>query len=164
MKRGILVASLLILAFMAAPASAFSADELRILVDEDGGADITFNYSLSWIEKIAVFFKIAEPEQELKSALEGATGAPVTVTSARSDAASFSVPGFAKIQKTDDGTTYSTPALDLTGAQEVLESYWFAALISVDFSPDLTLVRFPDGHEETFSDQSTVPALSHTVL
>ncbi len=40
MKRGILAASLLILAFMIAPASAFSADELRILVDEDGGAQI----------------------------------------------------------------------------------------------------------------------------
>ena len=63
MKRGILVASLLVLAFVVAPAGAFSADELRILVDEDGGANITFNYTLSWIERIAVFFKIAEPEQ-----------------------------------------------------------------------------------------------------
>lgn len=163
MKRGILVASLLVLAFVVAPAGAFSADELRILVDEDGGANITFNYTLSWIERIAVFFKIAEPEQELKSALEEASGAPVTVTSAESDVAAFSVPGFAKAQNTENGTVYSTPALDFTGAQAMLDRYWFAPLVHADFSPDLTVVRFPDDHEETFSNQSTIPALSHTV-
>lgn len=163
MKRGILVASLLVLAFMAVPASAFSAEELRILVDDDGDADITFRYSLSWIERIAVFFRIAEPEQELKSALEEATGAPVTVISAESNAARFSVQGFAKIRKTDDETTYSTPEIDFTGAQEMLNRYWFAPLVNPDFSPDLTLVRFPDGYEETFSNQSAIPALAHTI-
>jgi hypothetical protein len=164
MKRGILVASLLILAFMIAPAGAFSADKLLITVDEDGNANITFNYTLSWIERIAVFFKIAEPEQELKSALEEATGAPVTVASAESDAATFSILGFAKNKSTEDGTIYSTPGLDFTGAQEMLDHYWFAPLVQADFSPDQTVVRFPDGHEETFANQSTIPALSHATL
>lgn len=163
MKNGILVASLLVLALMAAPAAAFNADELRVVVDEDGDADITFNYTLSWVEKIAVFFKIAEPEQELKSALEEASGAPVTVTSAESDTAAFSVLGFAKIQSTDNRTVYATPALDFTGAQAMLDRYWFAPLVRADFSPDLTVVRFPDGHEETFADQSDLPALSHAI-
>ncbi|MCK9276771.1 MAG: hypothetical protein M0P22_01620 [Methanoculleus sp.] len=161
MKRGILVASLLVLTLIVAPAGAFSADKLLITVDEDGSADITFNYTLSWIERIAVFFKIAEPEQELKSALEEATGAPVTVASAESDAATFSVPGFAKVKSADAGNVYSTPGLDFTGAQEMLDRYWFASLVKADFSPDLTVVRFPDGHEETFANQSTIPALSH---
>lgn len=129
MKHGILVASLLILTLVVAPAGAFSADGLLILVDEDGDADITFDYTLSWIERIAVFFKIAEPEQELKSALEEASGAPVTVTSAKSNVAEFSVLGFTKVQNTDDGVVYSTPALDLTGAQAMLDRYWFAPLM-----------------------------------
>lgn len=163
MKRGILVASLLVLALMSAPVGAFSADNLLITVEEDGSAEITFNYTLSWIERIAVFFKIAEPEQELKSALEEATGAPVTVTSVESNAATFSVPGFAKIKSVDDENTYSTPGLDFTGAQEVLDSYWFAPLVDADFSPGLTVVRFPDGHEETFSNQHAIPALAHTI-
>ena len=47
MKRGILVASLLILSLVAAPAGAFNADDLRITLDTDGSADVTFNYTLS---------------------------------------------------------------------------------------------------------------------
>lgn len=163
MKRGILVASLLILSLAIAPAGAFSADNLQITVETDGSADVTFNYTLSWIERIAVFFRIAEPEQELRSALETATGSPVTVASTRSDSATFSIQSFAKVRSTDAGNTYSTPGLDFTEAQEVLDSYWFAALVKADFSPDLTVVRFPDGHEETFANQSAIPALSHTV-
>ncbi|WP_292406515.1 MULTISPECIES: hypothetical protein [unclassified Methanoculleus] len=163
MKRGILVASLLVLTLMVAPAGAFSADNLLVAVDEDGSAEITFDYTLSWIERIAVFFKIAEPEQELKSALEGTLGAPVTVAAAESDVARFTVQDFAKVTSTDGGDAYSTPGLDFTGAQEVLDGYWFAPLVDADFSPDRTVVRFPDGHEETFSNQSSIPTLSHTV-
>lgn len=163
MKNRILVASFLILALMVAPAAAFSADELRVIVDEDGDADITFNYTLSWVEKIAVFFKIAEPEQELKSALEEASGVPVSVTSAESNVAAFSVQGFAKVQDTDNGTVFATPALNFTGAQAMLDRYWFAPLVRADFSPDLTVVRFPDGHEETFADRCDLPALSHAI-
>jgi hypothetical protein len=163
MKRGVLVASLLILAFVVAPAGAFTADDLQIIVNEDGSADVTFKYTLSWIERIAVFFKIAQPEQELKSALEGATGSPVTVTSAESDVARFSIERFAKVRSIEGGNTYSTPALNFTGAQAVLDSYWFAPLVKADFSPDLTTVRFPDGHEETFANLFAIPALSRTV-
>jgi len=163
MKREILVASLLLIAVIVAPAAAFSADHLQITVNEDGSADITFNYTLSWIERVAVFFKITQPEQELKSALERSLGVPVTVTSAESDTASFSVERFAEISDADDGKAYSTPGLDFTEAQAILDSYWFAPLVQADFSPDLTVVRFPGGHEETFSDQSAIPGLSHTV-
>ncbi len=163
MKRGILVASLLVLTLIATPAGAFNADSLLITVDEDGSATITMNYTLTWIERVAVFFKIAEPEQELKSALEEALGVPVTVASAESDAATFSVREFAEIDSTDGGSVYSTPGLDFTGAQAVLDRYWFSSLVEADFSPALTVVRFPDGHEETFANQSAIPALSHTV-
>ena len=161
MRREILVASLLVLTLMAAPVGAFSADNLVIVVEEDGSAEITFNYTLSWIERIAVFFKIAEPEQELKAALEDALGVPVTGTSAEIDVAEFMVQDFARVNSTDGGNVYLTPGLDLTGAQAVLDRYWFAPLVEADFSPDLTVVRFPDGHEETFSGQSAIPALSH---
>lgn len=163
MKSGILVASLLLMAIIVAPAGAFTTDNLLIAVDEDGSASITINYTLSWIETIAVFFKIADPAQELKSALEGSLGVPVTVTSATSDTASFSVREFAEIDDTDGRQVYSTPGLDFTGAQEVIDGYWFASLVETDLSPGLTVVRFPDGHEETFSDQSVLPPLSHTV-
>ena len=37
-----------------------------------------------------------------------------------------------------------TPALSFQGAEAVLNQYWFAPLISPDFSPDVTRVVFPD--------------------
>jgi len=164
MKPAILAACLLVMMLIAAPAGAFSAETLEISLNEDGSADITFEYALSWLERIGVFFRIAEPDQELKSALEGATGVPVTVTAAESDRAVFSAQKFAKVNSGEGAVIYSTPEIDLTGAQKILEGYWFAPLIRADFSPDLTVVRFPDGHEERFADQSTIPALSHTVI
>ncbi|MDD3857295.1 MAG: hypothetical protein PHP43_04515 [Methanoculleus sp.] len=163
MKREILVASLLLMAVIVAPAGAFSADHLQITVNEDGSAEITFNYTLSWIERVAVFFKIADPAQELKSALERSLGVPVTVISAESDVAAFSVTRFTTISDAAGGKTYSTPGLDFTEAQAVLDEYWFASLVQADFSPAQTVVMFPDGHEETFSDQSALPPLSHMV-
>ncbi|KDE55606.1 hypothetical protein [Methanoculleus sp. MH98A] len=163
MRSGILIAFLLVLAVTVAPAGAFTTDNLLIAVDEDGSGEITINYTLSWIETIAVFFKIADPERELKFALEDALGVPVTVASAESDVAVFSVQEFAEIENTDGGRVYSTPGLDFTAAQEVIDGYWFASLVETDLSPGLTVVRFPDGHEETFSDQSAIPPLSHTV-
>ncbi|NLB00310.1 MAG: hypothetical protein GX837_05000 [Methanomicrobiales archaeon] len=163
MKREILVALLLLMAVVVAPATAFSADRLQITVNEDASADITFNYTLSWIERVAVFFKIADPAEELKSALESALGVPVTVTSAKSDVSVFSAAKFATVRDAGDGKTYSTPGLDLTGAQAILDDYWFAPLVQADFSPDQTTVRFPDGYEETFFDLSEIPPLSHIV-
>ncbi|NMA11147.1 MAG: hypothetical protein GX932_09125, partial [Methanomicrobiales archaeon] len=50
MRSGILVASLLLMAVIVAPAGAFTTDNLLIAVDEDGSASITINYTLSWIE------------------------------------------------------------------------------------------------------------------
>lgn len=163
MRREILVASLLLMAVIVAPAGAFSADHLQIIVNEDASADITFNYTLSWIETIAVFFKIADPAQELKSALEKSLGVPVTVTAAEMDIASFSATKFAEISDSAGGRTYSTPGLDLTEAQAILDGYWFAPLVQADFSPAQTVVRFPDGYEEAFADLDAVPPLSHTV-
>ncbi|WP_054847457.1 hypothetical protein [Methanoculleus chikugoensis] len=85
------------------------------------------------------------------------------MTSAESDNVAFSVREFAEIDGTDRDRVYSTPGLDFAGAQEVIDSYWFASLVETDLSPGQTVVRFPDGHEETFSDQSALPPLSHTV-
>lgn len=163
MKREILVALLLLTAVLVTPTGAFSADRLHITVNEDASAEITFDYTLSWIERIAVFFKIADPAQELKSALERSLGVPVVVASVESDSATFTATRFATISDADGAKTYSTPGLDFTEAQAVLDEYWFAPLVQADFSPDQTVVRFPDGHEEAFSNLSAIPPLSHQV-
>jgi hypothetical protein len=163
MRYELAIISLLALAFMISPAGAFSAHSLQIDVAANGDANVTFDYSLSWLETIAVFFKIAQPEQELKGALEDVSGKPVSVVSVESNSAVFSVIGFAAVTETESGKVYTTPGMDFTAAEEKLKSYWFAPLISADFSPDVTSILFPDGYEETFYDQSFVPFQSHEV-
>jgi hypothetical protein len=54
-----------------------------------------------------------------------------------------------------------TPALSFNRAQQVMDGYWFAPLISPDFSPAVTTVLFPDGHKATYYDVLTMPSITH---
>ncbi len=164
MKRVLLLLSaLLALALFCAPASAFTADALDIAVNETGDAEVTFDYSLSWFEQIAVFFQIAQPDRELKSALESYSGKHVDIVGFEAGSTTFAVRDFAHIKETANGTVYTLPGLDFTVAEEKLKSYWFAPLLEADFSPAVTTIRFPDGYEEKVFDQSAIPSVSHTV-
>ncbi|RXE56558.1 hypothetical protein ABH15_07970 [Methanoculleus taiwanensis] len=162
-RYGLVLLSLLVAALLVAPAGAFTADSLDIAVDESGDAEVRFDYSFSWIEQIAVFFKITAPEQELKSALESYSGKPVTIVAVKSGYSVFDVREFAHIRENGTSRVYTLPALDFTAAEKKLKEYWFAPLIEADFSPAVTTVRFPDGYEEKVFDQSAIPSLSHEI-
>ena len=148
---------------MVAPASAFTAESLLINVSENGDAMVTFSYSLGWAEKIAVFFKIADPATELKHALESNSGKEVSVHELTPNSASFLIHGYAQINTGDGEVTYTTPALSFARAAAILSGYWFAPLISVDFSPEETTVIFPDRYVENFKDKIEIPSVSHTL-
>lgn len=157
------IAIICLFTFLAAPASAFTAESLRVEVMENGDADIRFTYSLSFIEHIAVFLRIADPAVELKHALEGYSDKEVDVTEVSSGTAGFRVYGFASVYENETARSWRTPELDLQNAQRVLETYWFAPFVSPDFSPAESVVIFPDGYEVQFSDVSTIPSLVHGV-
>jgi hypothetical protein len=152
-----------ILFLCACPAQAFTAKTLDINVQDNGDAVITFTYSLSWFENAAVFAHIADPNTQLKNALESNYGKNVDVMAATGNQAEVLVHGFATRTMTDNGVTLTTPELSFESAQRVLNHYWFAPLITVDFSPDVTAVDFPDGYVENYYDQITIPAISHTL-
>jgi len=154
---------ILILLLVIPPAGAFQATSLDIVVQENTDAVITFGYQLSWVEKIAVFARIGDPATELKKALENNFHVPVKVTAADAGRSEFSVPGFASRRESGGATTLTTPALSLRGAEAVLKQYWFAPLISPDFSPDVTRVVFPDQYVQVFHNQDQIPAVSHTL-
>jgi len=155
--------ALLLVMGMALPAGAFTADRLDIAVDENGTATVTFDYTLSWIEDIAVFFKIADPSDEFKNALETFSGQSVESVSLSDHSASFRVEHFARIVAAGNETTYTTPAINLHDAEKALNSYWFAPLVQADFSPAVTTVTFPDGSVETLENISEIPAVSRAV-
>jgi hypothetical protein len=152
-----------VLALCAFPAQAFTAKTLDINVQANGDAIITFDYSLSWYEYAAVFVRIADPGTELKKALESNYGKNVDVLAASGDEAKMVVHGFGTSTVDDRGTTITTPALSFTSAENILKNYWFAPLITVDFSPDVTTVDFPDGYVAQYYNQIAIPQISHTL-
>lgn len=145
------------------PAAAFQAKTLTITVGDTGDARVDFTYQLTWLEQAAVFMRLVDPGQQLKSAIENNFYATVTVDQVTDDETVLTVDSFATTKETPDGVTYRTPALSFQNAERALKEYWFAPLINPDFSPDTTRVTFPDGYFEEFSDAISIPAISHTV-
>ena len=160
----VVVGIVLLAAVLAVPASAFQAQDLSITIQQNGDAIVDFSYHLNWLEQVAVFTKIVDPAQELKSAIErNYPGVSVTVTQVRADETSLVIHSFARTSKTLAGVTYTTPVLSFQNAQRVLDQYWFAPLIQPDFAPETATVTFPDGYQDNFYSQITIPALSHTL-
>ncbi|QYZ77922.1 hypothetical protein E2N92_00020 [Methanofollis formosanus] len=157
-----ILAALLLIAGMVLPAGAFTAEELDISVNESGAATIDFTYSLSWLERFAVFLKIADPTEEFAKALQKySNGHGVESVAVDDQTASFLVEGFAKVSAGENGTTiYTTPALNFEDAEKALEEYWFAPLVQADFSPAETRVVFVGKTTRTFQDTSTIPMIS----
>jgi hypothetical protein len=61
-----IIAIILILFIL--PAQAFTADSMDITMRDNGDANIQFDYTLNWIEHIAVYIRIANPADELNKA------------------------------------------------------------------------------------------------
>jgi GH25 family lysozyme M1 (1,4-beta-N-acetylmuramidase) len=154
---------LLFISLIVVPTQAFTAQEFTIGVQQNGDAEIHFKYHISWIEELAVRMGIANPQSELKKALENNFNKPVTVIRADGSEAQFTVSGFASVKTEKDSLTFSTPSLSFSAAEKVLKGYWFASLISTDFSPSVTQVAFPDGYSIEFYDQITIPKVGHTI-
>ena len=163
MKKLILLLLLVLLAVTAVPAQAFTANTLDISVRENGDAAITFTYQLNWFEYVVVFLRITDPAAQLQNALESNLGRPVVVNSVSPGMLSLDVDGFASVQEGAPGVTYSTPSLDFTAAAGYLKQQWFSGMVSADFSPSVSTVRFPDGFAQEFYNQEYIPSITHTV-
>ena len=150
-----------ILAAVILPVQAFTAKSLTITLAPDGDAQLNMQYDLSFIEQSAVFFKLADPAAELKQAFDTHSSAPVTVPEATSSSATVLIPGFADLDRGNGKVTMVTPSLSFEKAQQVMNSYWFAPLVSPDFAPGITTVIFPDGYRATYYDALTLPSVSH---
>jgi hypothetical protein len=162
-KIFLVITGLIVMACAVMPASAFTMKSLSITVSGNGDAQVDMNYDLSFVEQSAIFFRIADPVEELKSAFDSESRQPVTVTQATSSSAHVVIPSFASVTTTGGKSTITTPSLSFERAQDVLNSYWFAPLVSPDFSPAVTTVTFPDGYPVTYYDQISIPSITHSL-
>ena len=159
----LVIAGLMVMACAVMPASAFTMKSLSITVAGNGDAQVDLNYNLNFVEQSAVFLRLADPAAELQSAFNSGSSKPVTVTQVTSSSAHIDVPSFASVSATGGATTLTTPTLSFERAQKVLNSYWFAPLISPDFAPAVTTITFPDGYVADYYHQISIPSVSHQV-
>jgi hypothetical protein len=163
MKWFRMVPLLILLGILAsAPAAALHARYLDIVIDRRGDATVTFEYTLSWIEQALAFLGAVKPDRDLEGIFGATTGGPVGVISASPGSTSFTVQGFAIVTRDATGTTYTTCALNLSWGKAGYESSILAPLLEPDFSPDVTVIRFPDAYSITFRDNLLIPNITHT--
>ena len=160
-KICILVAGVCLLAFAAMPVEAFTVKSLTMTLAPDGDAQVDMQYDLTLFEEGAIFFRISDPAAELKKAFDTNSKHPVTVTQATGSSARVLIPSFASISTEADTITMVSPSISFEKAQSVLDQYWFAPLISPDFSPDLTTIIFPDGYQTNFYNLLVIPSVPH---
>jgi len=160
-KICILIGGLCLLACAVLPVQAFTVTSLTMTLAPDGDAHVDIHYDLTLFEEGAVFFRITDPAAELKKAFDSNSKHPVTVSQATGSSAKILIPSFASITTDGDTTTMATPSLSFEKAQRVLDQYWFAPLISPDFSPDVTTIIFPDNYSTRFYNILVIPSVPH---
>lgn len=162
-KICILVAGLCLLAFAAMPVEAFTVKSLTMTLAPDGDAQVDMQYDLTLFEEGAIFFRLSDPAAELKKAFDANSKHPVTVTQATGSSARVLIPSFASVSTEANTITMVSPSISFEKAQSVLDKYWFAPLLSPDFSPDLTTIIFPDGYQTNFYNLLVIPSVPHQI-
>lgn len=162
-NRRITIAAVIIAFFVIQGACAITIESYEMNIADNGDSTVKFSYTLSMVEKIAVFMKLADPAAELKNVIDQNTDREVEVLEVEQNRASFFIPGFISPKTGPEGTIYTTPSTDFSRGEEILRGYWFAPMITIDLSPKLTRITFPNGYSETFTDRIMIPSVSHTV-
>ncbi len=151
----------LLVALVIFPGSAFTLDTLQISVMNDGGADISLNYTLTFWEDIAVFFRVVDPAKEIQQSIEQSTGKTAQVEHANTRSAEFTVQEYATPLIAENTITQTTPRLDFTQADQYIKNQWWSFLVSQDLSPAISTIIFSDGYTRTFQDELEIPSITH---
>ena len=159
----LVTASICIFLVAVTPVQAFTAKDLTITLDPVGNAEVVMQYQLSVPEYFGVYLQVADPRLELKRALDSSLNKDVTVESFDSSSARISIPSFGSLMNQSGGMKMNTPTMSFAKAQAAVQKYWFAPLISPDFSPETTSIIFPDGYTAGFTNEMTIPSVSHTL-
>jgi len=163
--RYLFLVALLVLALISMPATAFTAKKVVITINNDGDANINFNYQLTWMESFVYSF-IPNKEQIVQSALEGNfPSKEVDSIQVSRTSTDLIVRDFAKVTTSGGTTTFKTPTVSFTMAQDLLNNYpRIARAITPDFSPEETIVKFPgSGDTYTYINVDGIPQITYTI-
>ena len=145
------------------PAQAFTAKALTITLNGNGDATMDMQYYLTFAERAAIFVHAVDPATELQNVLQENFNGPITVVSTDTSSAEVIIPSFASVTTTGGATTMTTPSLSFERAQQIMQQLWYSALLSPDLTPQVTTITFPDGYQVSYTDQISIPSVSHTL-
>ncbi len=158
--QGLAILALLVL-LVQVPVAAVHSEHLDIAIDREGNAAIAFEYSLPWTEQVLAFLGMVNPDRDLGRILVMATGGEIDSFSGGPGITTFTLRRFANMTRAETTTSYATPVLNLSWGEQGYKSSLLAPLLEPDFSPDVTVVRFPDAYSLTYRDQCLIPNITH---
>jgi hypothetical protein len=162
MKYAPMIIGLLLMAgILAVPTSAFTINNLAVNIAENGDAEISVDYSLTWIERVVVFMRIAHPDQQLEQVIESYSEREVTVIEVSPAGTELHVEEFVRVDDDPEGTIFTTPSMDFSIAEQQVRGYWFSRFVNIDASPEVTIITFPDEYKEKFYDVAYIPGVTH---
>jgi hypothetical protein len=156
-----LIGCLCLVSLAVMPAQALTAKALTIQLDAAGNAQIDFQYDLTFAERAAIFFNVANPSEELKNALQNNLNTQVTVTKADSSSADVIIPAFASASQANGTETITSPAFSFVNAQNKIRQQWWARVNAVNMAPAVTTITFPDGYQAVYYNQISFPSVTH---
>lgn len=133
------------------PVQAFVAHNLEYTIYENGDALVTTHYELSFMEKVALL--VPTIKDEVRNALKTEYGEKAEIVFINETDAQFTIPGFADLHE----GYIQIPLLTFENVKTRMESYWFMKYLNIDYSPDITTVKFFNGQEFVFYDQMVIP-------
>jgi len=151
MKMRYLYILLCLLIVVICPVQAFAVHNLEYTIYENGNALVSAQYELSLIEKVALL--VPTIKDEVRGAIKTEYGEKAEIIVINETDAQFTIPGFADLHE----GYIQTPLLTFENVKTRMESYWFTKYLNIDYSPDITTVKFFDGQEFVFYDQMVIP-------
>jgi len=145
------------------PVQALTIKSLTVNLQENGDALVDLRYELSLPEQAAVLFQITDLRSTLENNLRDNLNRPVTVYNADTTTSDLVIGNFGEVVENDGNRVMVMPAFSLAGAENVMKQYWYGALTSPDFSPDVTEFIFPDGYTEYYYNQISFPSITRTL-
>jgi hypothetical protein len=155
--RNLIIIGVLLFGLLCAvPVAAITVKHLDVNVGENGDAGITADYDMNWMEQVIVYpaglsiLAVNAPDRAV-------------IHSVSPFQAYLTVKNLVTVQHTNDSAIYTTPAFSGQDAQKVLDRFWFANMVALNFAPGTITFRFPDGATIEDTDLSSVPSFVHTV-
>ncbi|MFA4876584.1 MAG: hypothetical protein WC586_04160 [Methanoregula sp.] len=148
------IIGVLCLLLLVLPAGAVSIQHIDATVAENGDTEIIADYTLSWVEKAAVW-PAAIP------LLYSSPKKNIDILSVSPNEARVNVKGLVKVRQIPDARKYTTPAFSLAEARKTLNTFWFGNMVALDGSAGTLTIRFPDGEIIEYQDLTTVPSFEH---